>query len=72
VGSLINNGDRNCNSGVVSTDYFSLLNGFTLESDIFLRVTNPAGCWDDAFIGLTKDNFARAEFTMCGSKWSSI
>lgn len=55
-GVFDNNGDGNCDSGVVSKDAFSLTNGFTLESDIFLRVTNPAGCWVDAFIGLTKDN----------------
>ena len=55
-GVFDNNGDGNCDSGVVSKDAFSLTNGFTMESDIFLRVTNPAGCWVDAFIGLTKDN----------------
>lgn len=55
-GVFDNNGDGNCDSGVVSRDALSLPKGFTLESDVFLRVTNPAGCWNDAFIGLTKDN----------------
>ncbi|RKY83456.1 hypothetical protein DRQ11_13040, partial [candidate division KSB1 bacterium] len=31
-------------------------NGFTMESDVFVRVTNKAGCWDAAVIGLTKEN----------------
>ena len=55
-GVFDNNGDSWCDSGVVSKDTFSFPNGFTMESDVFVRVTNKAGCWDAAVIGLTKEN----------------
>jgi len=54
-GVFDNNGDSWCNSGVVSKDTFSFPNGLTMESDIYVKVTNMAGCWDDAVIGLTKE-----------------
>ena len=55
-GIFDNNGDSWCNSGVVSKDTFSFPNGFTMESDIYLKVTDVTGCWDGAIIGLTKRN----------------
>ena len=55
-GVFDNNGDSWCDSGVVSKDNFSFPNGFTMESDIYVKVTNMAGCWDAAVIGLTKEN----------------
>jgi len=55
-GVFDNNGDSWCDSGVVSKDTFSFPNGFTMESDIYVKVTNMAGCWDAAVIGLTKEN----------------
>ena len=54
-GVFDNNGDSWCDSGVVSKDTFSFPNGFTMESDVFVRVTNMAGCWDEATIGLPKE-----------------
>ena len=56
TGVFDNNGDANCNSGVVSKDNFSFPNGFTMESDIYLKVTNVGGCWDSPVIGLTRQN----------------
>jgi hypothetical protein len=55
-GVFDNNGDSYCDSGIVSKDTFSLTKGFTLESDIFMDVTNPSGCWNDAMFGLLKDD----------------
>jgi hypothetical protein len=56
TGVFDNNGDANCNSGVVSKDNFSFPNGCTIESDIYLDVTNVAGCWNSPVIGLTRQN----------------
>jgi hypothetical protein len=55
-GVFDNNGDGWCNSGVVSKDEFSFPNGFTMESDIYLKVTDVTGCWDSPAIGLTRQN----------------
>jgi hypothetical protein len=55
-GVFDNNGDGWCNSGIVSKDNFSFPNGFTIESDIYLEVTNVAGCWNSPVIGLTRQN----------------
>ena len=56
IGVFDNNGDANCNSGVVSKDNFSFPNGFIMESDVYLNVTNVAGCWNSPVIGLTRQN----------------
>ena len=56
AGVFDNNGDSNCNSGVVSKDNFSFPNGFTIESDTYLDVTNIAGCWNSPVIGLTRQS----------------
>jgi hypothetical protein len=56
TGVFDNNGDGWCNSGVVSKDNFSFPNGCTMESDIYLDVTNIAGCWNSPVIGLTRQN----------------
>ena len=60
-GVFDNNGDSWCNSGVVSKKNFSFPNGFTMESDMFLRVTDVTGCWDDAIIGITRQNTPTGE-----------
>jgi len=65
-GVFDNNGDSWCDSGVVSKDTFSFLGGsFTIESDVFVRVTNKAGCWDAAVIGLTKENTPYWDHPLC-------
>jgi parallel beta-helix repeat protein len=56
TGVFDNNGDGWCNSGVVSKDTFSFPNGCTMESDMYLKVTNVAGCWNSPVIGLTRQN----------------
>ena len=55
-GVFDNNGDGWCNSGAVSKENFSFPNGFTMESDMYLNVTNVAGCWNSPVIGLTRQN----------------
>lgn len=56
TGVFDNNGDGLCNSGVVSKENFSLPNGFTQESDMYLKVTDVAGCWNSPVIGLTRQS----------------
>ena len=53
-GVFDNNGDPNYDNGIVSKEAFSLPNGFTLESDIFMRITNPEIVWADAMFGLLR------------------
>ena len=60
-GVFDNNGDGWCNSGAVSKKNFSFPNGFTMESDMFLRVTDVTGCWNDAIIGITRQNTPTGE-----------
>jgi hypothetical protein len=60
-GVFDNNGDSWCNSGVVSKDNFSFTNGFTMESDMYLKVTSVAGCWNSPVIGLTRQNTPTGE-----------
>jgi len=55
-GVFDNNGDSWCDSGVVSKDTVSFPYGFAMSSDIFLKVTNPQGCWADDWFGLTTPN----------------
>lgn len=64
-GIFDNNGDSWCNSGVVSKDTFSVSNGFSMESDVYVSVTNIAGCWDEACIGLTKENTPYMDHPNC-------
>jgi len=64
-GVFDNNGDSWCNSGVVSKKNFSFPNGFTMESDVYVSVTNKAGCWDAAVIGLTKENTPYWDHPLC-------
>jgi hypothetical protein len=64
-GVFDNNGDGWCDSGAVSKDAFSYPKGFTMESDIYVSVTNNAGCWDAAVIGLTKENTPYMDHPNC-------
>ena len=52
-GIFDNNGDPNNNSGGYSNQVINAPNGFTVEAAVYLNVTDTAGCWDDAVIGLT-------------------
>ena len=52
-GVFDNNGDPNYDSGAISKDALSLQNGFTLETDIFLRITNPSASFACVDFGLT-------------------
>ena len=67
-GVFDNNGDGWCDSGAVSKDTFSFPNGFTMESDVYVSVTNIAGCWDAAVIGLTKENTPYMDHPNCPSE----
>ena len=60
-GVFDNNGDGWCNSGAISKENFSFSNGFTVESDMFLRVTDVTGCWNEAIIGITRQNTPTGE-----------
>jgi len=60
-GVFDNNGDSWCNSGAVSKNNFSFTNGFTMESDMYLKVTSVAGCWNSPVIGLTRQNTPTGE-----------
>ena len=60
-GVFDNNGDGWCNSGAVSKENFSFPNGFTMESDMYLKVTSVAGCWNSPVIGLTRQNTPTGE-----------
>ena len=53
-GVFDNNGDSWCQSGAVSKETFSFPNGFTIESDMLLKVTDVTGCWNSPWTGLTK------------------
>gem|GEM_PF-6914877 len=55
-GVLDNKGDSWCDSGIVSKEAISFPNGFEMRSDMFLRVTNPLGCWAGQWFGLTTPN----------------
>jgi len=57
-GVFDNNGDSWCNSGAVSKENLYLADKLpvVIESEVFVKVTNLAGCWDDVAIGLTRKN----------------
>lgn len=54
AGVFDNNGDGMHSSGVSSLELFACPHGFALESEVFLSITNPAGCHCDAYVGLTR------------------
>ncbi len=52
---LDNNGDDMYLSGLTSLNRFDFPEGFTLETEVYLSVTNPAGCHCEAYVGLTRN-----------------
>ncbi len=51
-----NNGDENHGSGAVTAEGLELGSGeATISADVYVDFYNPAGCWADAEIGLTRD-----------------
>jgi hypothetical protein len=53
-GLFDNNGDPNYSSGGYSKNTVSTTGGMVIESDVYLNITDQAGCWVGAEIGLTK------------------
>jgi hypothetical protein len=54
-GVFDNMGDPNCGSGLIGRQPVGNTNGFTIQSDVYLDVTNQTGCWAGTSIGLTQE-----------------
>lgn len=59
-GLFDNRGDGSYDSGAVSKRTFDISGGFVLESDVYVRFDNPAGCWNTASIGMTRGSYDAA------------
>jgi hypothetical protein len=57
-GVLDNNGDPSYSSGVLSRDLISCSSGCTIESDVYLELTDETGCWNSPSLGITKEPYA--------------
>ncbi len=55
TGILDNMGDTTCNSGVVSKRLFGGQDGFFIQSDVYLDITDSSGCWVEAGMALPRD-----------------
>lgn len=69
TGVFDNNGDGWCDSNAVSKDTFSFPKGFTMESDVYVSVTNMAGCWDTAAIAVTRNDATPYEPSDCPGEY---
>ena len=54
-GLFDNNGDANYNNGAISKTTYGNLNGYTIEADVYLDITDTSGCWLSASIGMSLD-----------------
>ena len=64
-----NNGDGNHGSGAVTARGIDLGSGAaTIAADVYVDFSDPAGCWADAAIGLTRDAEARTSATGFGAQ----
>jgi hypothetical protein len=54
-GILDNMGDTTCNSGLVSKRLFGGPDGFFIQSEVYLDITDSSGCWVEAGMALPQD-----------------
>jgi hypothetical protein len=55
TGVFDNNGDANCDSGIATKNTFFFPSGAVLTSDVYLGVTDWAGCWASSEVSITRD-----------------
>jgi len=65
-GVFDNNGDSWCQSGAISKANLYLPESFIIEADMYLKVTNPSGCWAAPSFMLLRENEPLGRDPYCG------